>query len=44
MIIGIFILSWAISTIIYKVKKFDDIEVMMAPSQPGTELPGASRQ
>jgi len=26
-IIGIFIVSWVVSTIIYKVKKFDDIEV-----------------
>jgi high-affinity nickel-transport protein len=40
-IIGIFILSWAISTIIYKVKKFDDIEVTMAPSQAKTDLPSA---
>ncbi len=31
-IIGIFILSWAISTIIYKVKKYDDIEVNVAPT------------
>lgn len=29
-IIGIFIVSWAVSTIIYKVKKFDDIEVKVA--------------
>ncbi|MDQ2904876.1 MAG: HoxN/HupN/NixA family nickel/cobalt transporter [Ktedonobacteraceae bacterium] len=41
-IIGIFILSWAISTIIYKVKKYDDIEVTMAP-QPEVELTGSSR-
>ncbi len=26
-IIGIFLVSWAISTFIYKVKKYDDIEV-----------------
>lgn len=31
-IIGIFILSWVISTIIYKVKKYDDIEVNIAPT------------
>jgi high-affinity nickel-transport protein len=30
-IIGIFIVSWAVSTIIYKVRKYDDIEVKMAP-------------
>lgn len=30
-IIGIFILSWGISTLIYKVKKYDDIEVKIAP-------------
>ncbi len=29
-IIGLFILSWAISTVIYKVKRFDDIEVKSA--------------
>jgi high-affinity nickel-transport protein len=29
-IIGIFVLSWVISTIIYKVKKYDDIEVVRA--------------
>lgn len=32
-IIGIFILSWAISTIIYKVKRYDDIEVKAAPKK-----------
>lgn len=31
-IVGLFIVSWAISTIIYKVKKYDDIEVNMAPT------------
>jgi len=30
-IIGIFVLSWLISTIVYKVKKYDDIELKMAP-------------
>ncbi len=29
-IIGIFLVSWAISTLIYKVKKYDDIEVKVA--------------
>jgi high-affinity nickel-transport protein len=33
-IIGLFILSWLISTLIYKVRKYDDIEVKMAP-KPG---------
>ena len=26
-IIGIFVVSWAVSTIIYKVRRYDDIEV-----------------
>ncbi|GAC1361774.1 MAG: HoxN/HupN/NixA family nickel/cobalt transporter [Ktedonobacteraceae bacterium] len=30
-IVGLFLASWAISTIIYKVKKYDDFEVNMAP-------------
>src|SRR6266566_2838234 len=30
-IIGIFIACWAVSTIIYKVKRYDDIEVKIAP-------------
>src|SRR2546423_536120 len=30
-IVGIFIASWAISTIIYKVKRYDDIEVKVTP-------------
>lgn len=37
-IIGIFIVSWAVSTIIYKVKKYDDIEVTIAGSGPEKEL------
>ena len=41
MIIGIFILSWAISTIIYKVKRYDQIEVREAPHER-TELVGES--
>jgi high-affinity nickel-transport protein len=31
LIIGIFVLSWVISTIIYKVRRYDDIEVKIAP-------------
>lgn len=30
-IVGIFVLSWIISTVIYKVKRYDDIEVTTAP-------------
>ena len=30
-IIGLFILSWGVSTLIYKWKKYDDIEVKVAP-------------
>jgi high-affinity nickel-transport protein len=30
-IVGIFLLSWAISTIIYKLKRYDDLEVPTAP-------------
>jgi high-affinity nickel-transport protein len=30
-IVGIFLLSWAISTIIYKVKRYDDLEIASAP-------------
>jgi high-affinity nickel-transport protein len=33
-IIGLFVLSWVISTIVYKVKRYDDIEVKLAPPQP----------
>lgn len=36
-IVLLFLASWAISTIIYKVKKYDDIEVKMAP-KPGEPL------
>jgi high-affinity nickel-transport protein len=35
-IIGIFLLSWVLSTVIYKVKKYDDIEVKVAP-EPSTQ-------
>ena len=33
-IIGIFFVSWAVSTIIYKVKRYDDLDVKVAPSTP----------
>jgi high-affinity nickel-transport protein len=38
-IIGTFILSWVISTLIYKIKKFDDIEVKAV--SPKTDLVGS---
>src|SRR5207244_4094423 len=37
-IIGIFIVSWVISTLIYKVRKYDDIVVNMAPAPPNRDL------
>jgi high-affinity nickel-transport protein len=37
-IIGIFIVSWIASTIFYKVKKYDDIEVTIASPEPDREL------
>ncbi|MBV9387419.1 MAG: HoxN/HupN/NixA family nickel/cobalt transporter [Chroococcidiopsidaceae cyanobacterium CP_BM_ER_R8_30] len=37
LIIGIFILSWLISTIVYNVKKYDDIEVVSS-TQPNQEI------
>ena len=33
-IIGIFVVSWVLSTVIYKVKKYDDIEVTIARPEP----------
>ncbi len=33
-IISIFILSWVVSTLIYRINKYDDIEVRRAPSPP----------
>lgn len=41
-IIGLFVVSWIVSTIIYKVKKYDDIEVNVAP--PQRELVGSGGQ
>src|SRR5690348_3895685 len=43
-IIGIFVVSWAVSTIIYKVKKYDDIEVTVAQPKPERELIGSGGQ
>jgi nickel/cobalt transporter (NiCoT) family protein len=37
-IIGIFVVSWAVSTVVYKVKKYDDIEVIAALPEPVPEL------
>ena len=37
-IIGIFVVSWAVSTVVYKVKKYDDIEVTVATPEPVPEL------
>ncbi len=41
-IIGIFIASWVISTIIYKVKRYDDIEVYITdtPIEPSSRVGG----
>jgi len=43
-IVGLFLASWLISTIIYKVKKYDDIEVTVAAAKPGAEITGSSGQ
>jgi len=43
-IVGLFLASWLISTIIYKVKKYDDIEVTVAAAKPGAEVTGRSGQ
>lgn len=42
-IIGIFIASWAISTLVYKVRKYDDIEVKIANPGPNLVSSRASR-
>jgi len=34
LIVGIFLLSWAVSTIIYKLKRYDDLEISTAPQTP----------
>jgi len=41
-IIGLFIVSWIVSTIIYKVKGYDDIEVNIATPEPEPELSGST--
>jgi len=43
LIIGIFILSWLISTFIYKVRKYDDIEVKVAAPAPIEKVTVAPR-
>jgi nickel/cobalt transporter (NiCoT) family protein len=43
-IIGIFFVSWAVSTIIYRVRRYDDIEVKMAPVPVPEELVGSGRR
>jgi high-affinity nickel-transport protein len=35
-IIGIFVVSWLVSTIIYKVRRYDEIEVKAAPKPVGS--------
>ena len=40
LIIGLFVLSWLISTIVYKVRKYDDIEVSVA-AKANRELVGS---
>lgn len=39
-IVGLFLVSWAASTILYKVKKYDDFEVNMAPKPEETITSG----
>ncbi len=43
-IIGIFVASWVISTVVYKVRKYDDIEVTVAAPKPDTELVSSGRR
>lgn len=43
-IIGLFIASWLISTLIYKIKKYDDIEVVSASLSQERRLAGSSRK
>ena len=35
-IIGIFVISWMVSTIIYKVQKYDEVEVESRETNPGS--------
>ncbi len=43
-IVGLFLASWLISTIIYKVKRYDEIEVHTTTSDRGSELSGTRSQ
>jgi high-affinity nickel-transport protein len=40
-IIGLFVLSWVVSTVIYKVKRFDDLEVRTTPRTDATSASSA---
>jgi nickel/cobalt transporter (NiCoT) family protein len=42
-IVGIFVVSWLVSTIIYKVRRYDDIDVKASPKR-GEELVGSGGQ
>ncbi len=39
MIVGLFVLSWVVSTIVYKVKGYDHIEVQQASASAHSEIP-----
>ena len=39
MIVGLFVLSWVVSTIVYKVKGYDHIEVKQASAPAHSEVP-----
>ena len=43
-IVCLFLVSWFVSTIIYKVKKYDDIQVNYATPPPSAEISGRSNQ
>jgi high-affinity nickel-transport protein len=43
-IVGLFLASWLISTIIYRVKKYDDIVVNVTATTPSAEITGGSGQ
>jgi nickel/cobalt transporter (NiCoT) family protein len=38
LIVGLFLVSWVISTIIYKVKRYDDLEIAIASKSAPTEI------
>ncbi len=44
MIIGIFLVSWVGSTLFYRIKKFDNIEVKLEPAETEPELAGAGQR